>query len=33
MALIGLYRGYYGYLGVMEKKLDTIIMGYIGFRV
>ena len=33
MALIGLCRGYKGYLGVMGKKLDTIIMGYIGFRV
>ena len=24
---------YSGYIGIMEKKMETTIMGYIGFRV
>ena len=23
---------YWGYIGIMEKKMETTIMGYIGFR-
>ena len=33
MGYIGLYRGLYrGYLGIMEKKMETTIWG-LGFRV
>ena len=24
---------YWGYIGIMEKKMETTILGYIGFRV
>ena len=24
---------YWGYIGIMEKQMETTIMGYIGFRV
>ena len=26
-------RNSFGYIGIMEKKMETTIMGYIGFRV
>ena len=30
----GSIRGiYWGYMGIMEKKMETTIMAYIGFRV
>ena len=28
----GLYRDYRGYIRIMEKKMETMILGYIGFR-
>ena len=32
--LHGVILGFYwGYMGLMEKKMETTIMGYIGFRV
>ena len=32
---MGLYRGYtyWAYMAIMEKKMESTIMGYIGFRV
>ena len=29
----GNYRDYWGYIGVMEKKMETTIMGYIGYII
>ena len=29
-AMLGLY---WGYVWIMEKKMETIIMGYIGYRI
>ena len=31
--IIGLYRGYWGYIGIMEKKMEATVMGWPGFRV
>ena len=34
ISLKGGYIGFYrGYIGIMEKKMETTIMGYLGFRV
>ena len=31
---LGLWRGlYWGYIGILEKKMANIILGFIGFRV
>ena len=31
---IGVIKGqYWGYTGIMEKNMETIIMGYIGFYI
>ena len=30
---IGIIGFYWGYIGIMEKKMESTIMGYIGFRV
>ena len=29
----GLFRLHGGYIGIMDKNMETAVMGYIGFRV
>ena len=32
MGYMGLLSFYWGYIEIMEKKMETIVMGYIGYR-